>query len=959
MQGQHNNGAEGIPGAVVMWRRASRRLRPAPPRRGPTRTRRAERQLLAYASTYDPTAEIVKDVLGEQAGMPDMTFYDAERDQWLDFFKLLGMADSPRPGDLLRHIDDLIVTANGAGRESVDEQMIAVFEHIVPRWEKLAGEPVPADEHSAKAQTFAEALRARAWFPAQRDRRDLRRYPGYSIPEDRLYRPEELELPRNAHLVASQRPIAAIRSAEPGLLVRSVLGFPLAPPLEVVVADFDRLLELWESPSHGGIQRIALERSLGEIYRYFGGHLGDAGTSAESRGANEVLSNQRLQHHYADRACLWDGARFWMPRHVFRERVPYFGRHRVQISPGDRQSDRGYDRLGRRSAPTVDDFVDYLKELSAAHAGAPLDATELTNVLEVLRLLGAALANYGPLKTEVFVPTRDGLLASSRDAFLSDAPWYEGAPGLATMPLLHPSVPDVIVEAAGIDRLSERVKERRVGELVPATDCNAVERCRRWQVTMRSDEFQSAVARLVKHQRGSVPWEQLSWLTNASVVPVNKIETELFVLRNGSIELVGRSEVGFFHQDHDEAFFLKVQAKPVMVSFLAEAINKRLADDYVHDRSLLVTILDTSPVEICALLDTFRVPAYAAPDEGDHRFTGETLDSSGVTFPDTAGDDVPDDTDAQGDGWHDEDGENTRHAEDDVTTAGDDNTASSPVVDIGRTDGQARAVRTGARSSPGPLASVPRDGRSSPDAKNRSAAGEQPDSHAGPDNRAPTTSRHGRSSSTNSAKSKGHQERVTTYVAPVGQELPEEDPTDDELPSSVAFGIGTAAVDRVLAFEAAAGREAKAMPHNNPGYDVESLDRDNDLRYIEVKGIDGPWTDRGVPLSLRQFDFAQQLGERFWLYVVEFARDAAGSKVHPVRNPAGRITEFRFDSGWRNWRTSSRRNATPVSERTQNVLSATRAAKQGPNRGWARRERGLPVNARPSACAARGRCRRR
>jgi hypothetical protein len=44
------------------------------------------------------------------------------------------------------------------------------------------------------------------------------------------------------------------------------------------------------------------------------------------------------------------------------------------------------------------------------------------------------------------------------------------------------------------------------------------------------------------------------------------------------------------------------------------------------------------------------------------------------------------------------------------------------------------------------------------------------------------------------------------------------------------------AVDAVLAAERALGRVSTEMPHNNPGYDIESLPPSGSLVFIEVKG---------------------------------------------------------------------------------------------------------------------------
>ncbi|HEU5434585.1 MAG TPA: DUF3883 domain-containing protein, partial [Thermomicrobiales bacterium] len=48
--------------------------------------------------------------------------------------------------------------------------------------------------------------------------------------------------------------------------------------------------------------------------------------------------------------------------------------------------------------------------------------------------------------------------------------------------------------------------------------------------------------------------------------------------------------------------------------------------------------------------------------------------------------------------------------------------------------------------------------------------------------------------------------------------------------------IDRLAVDAVLAAERALGHEPREMPHNHPGYDVESRALDGHLRFIEVKG---------------------------------------------------------------------------------------------------------------------------
>jgi hypothetical protein len=88
------------------------------------------------------------------------------------------------------------------------------------------------------------------------------------------------------------------------------------------------------------------------------------------------------------------------------------------------------------------------------------------------------------------------------------------------------------------------------------------------------------------------------------------------------------------------------------------------------------------------------------------------------------------------------------------------------------------------------------------------------------------------------------------------------------------------------------------MPHLNPGYDVISTEPDFSTRYIEVKGIGGPWGEAGVAVTRRQFDFATEKLAEVWLYVVEHVRDG-NAKVYPIQDPAGKVTHFFYDVGWR------------------------------------------------------------
>lgn len=111
--------------------------------------------------------------------------------------------------------------------------------------------------------------------------------------------------------------------------------------------------------------------------------------------------------------------------------------------------------------------------------------------------------------------------------------------------------------------------------------------------------------------------------------------------------------------------------------------------------------------------------------------------------------------------------------------------------------------------------------------------------------------------------------------------------------------IGSQGVDHVVAYEAQFGRDALPQNHSNKGFDVVSArPGGSDRRVIEVKATVRAWPERGIPVSIAQIEMNQQLGDDYWLYVVEFATDPERARVIPIQNPASEIDYCVFDAGW-------------------------------------------------------------
>lgn len=113
------------------------------------------------------------------------------------------------------------------------------------------------------------------------------------------------------------------------------------------------------------------------------------------------------------------------------------------------------------------------------------------------------------------------------------------------------------------------------------------------------------------------------------------------------------------------------------------------------------------------------------------------------------------------------------------------------------------------------------------------------------------------------------------------------------------MSVDAAGISRVLEYEHSEGRTPVEMPHFHEGYDVESTNATGRLRYIEVKSLSGIWTEHAAAgLTAAQFETGRELGEQFWLYVVESAT-SDDYRITCIQDPVRRIDQHLYDDGWR------------------------------------------------------------
>jgi hypothetical protein len=84
------------------------------------------------------------------------------------------------------------------------------------------------------------------------------------------------------------------------------------------------------------------------------------------------------------------------------------------------------------------------------------------------------------------------------------------------------------------------------------------------------------------------------------------------------------------------------------------------------------------------------------------------------------------------------------------------------------------------------------------------------------------------------------------------------------------------------------------------GYDIESKSSpDGEVeRYIEVKATTGAWVPGKIKVSVTQLEAAQDLGNKYWLYVIEYL-GTDDQKIYPIRDPYGLLDGFYFGPQFR------------------------------------------------------------
>ncbi|MBN2034600.1 MAG: DUF3883 domain-containing protein [Deltaproteobacteria bacterium] len=554
-----------------------------------------------------------------------------------------------------------------------------------------------------------------------------------------------------------------------------------------------------------------------------------------------------------DKACLLlPDNRYVTPADVFWGEQP-FGRFRHQLSSDMRKYNDLLEKLGVRERPGPEDAQDVLLEIAHEYGGVnqPLDDDAYAVCMTCWRMLSQGIEEGKISEEEIknlssakIIPDDRKILNPPHLVFFEDRAGIAGKFGefLKHNVISRPQGAWIAMAKAGVLILSAAVEVRMLERVDPIEDL---------MVTRRVKDRESQLARIFEPLRQSIsPENALSLLENLRYFQAKELRIQ-YLLRLFNRELESKPEdvSTFCHQDENTLYFVKRNGTVPWASIareLALSISPELDPGQLASglKEVLSAESDDAARLILDELGFAPLETIGPVVSG----TGELIgDFGGATIPEGSG--LPPETEEV-------------------------NGEKPPVGPS--TPGEAIQGIFGSSGVPPVEATQPTQ-------TNGEAGSVGGEIGGGPKGERTKGTR----------KKKG---KLRTYVYPEESQYQGE---PDSGASEERSAVDQAGVAHVVEYETSRGFIPVVMPPKHPGYDIESKDNSGKIiRYIEVKSLSGDWGMDGAALTKPQFEKARELGDRYWLYVVERAPEE-DHKIHPIQNPAQRVSQFIYDDGWK------------------------------------------------------------
>ena len=794
--------------------------------------------LLRAASDCYAKTEALAEILGnnDEFWVDESIFAKSRSELYLGFFRSLGMRGKPSLEHALDKIETIV-------EEPPSEQTRAAISKIFG----FLLEVYQDEDLATKEEEFEDEIsrmRDKDWLPAAKEGK---------LDTEYWYAPHELYQPFRAGGFSSQVAVLGVKGMG-GRLNRDFLDFlemPPEPDTWVVVEHLEDCIERGLEPS-----------GLRLTYQI----LNERMKKEDDTSFIERLKDQKCIYAPNKKEFIGTDRFFWskpnLPLYCFK--APEWMHEYKEL----------FDFLGVAEEPSTETYVDVLIDIADQFGR---DASGLPGKISLVHELcietlseklrddpGETYRHLASLREQPFLSTLAGTLAFDDEVAVQDSEWLAEPFGGELDARLVRSSPETaeFIEWSRIRPLSSvtRPKIVALGDVIDDEDAMKLVRDRSDLLGRLCSDLRRDTRRRLEKSLKEVELLRTDALTVCSV----------FRLDDFTFASSPRDEQAVFDADEAKVYVLLDLQGSYWISAFRAIFSTLLAGESKADIGTFAlsadTVLSASSREDAVLklqqagYDTNEVedlPMEELPEDevGELDFGAE---------PESA---QPD--------WDVDDDEVI-----DETEGSTGKTASDAHI---AEDARKKAGRTG---TPGVGEAGPKDS----DGRLGSPSSAQSGSEPGSQSKAYDTQKPTR---------KARTEWMRSYVKPEQGDTREGAKASG--PSSERISaIDEAAMKAVMEYERNREFVPERQPHFNPGYDVLSRSKkDDEMRFIEVKGLDGEWTERGVKLSRTQISFAQDHPDEAWLYVVEHALEPKKRKINAIKNLFFKADEFWFDRVWR------------------------------------------------------------
>ena len=767
------------------------------------------------------------------------------------FLSHLGMRDHPSIGHALDRIDAIV----GHDPSERTVSAIANLFHFV----FLAFENEDLAERNDEFDEEIERLRYTEWLPAIIDG---------ELNTSAWYAPHELYQPFRSSAFESQVPVLSIRSDRKRPFNREFLGFlemSAAPETSVVVDHLNHCIE----------QNVEANDT---VYQVLTEKLRDE----EDILALEQLRSSQCVYSSKHKKYVHPGRVFWaeprLPKFCFAA-PEWMHRHKEL-----------FDFIGVNDAPNSETYAGVLRDIAESYGA---NSSELPTDIQLihdscLREVATHIRSHpesapsllSELDDQPFLITLSKTLAFKDEVAIRDNEWLvEPFSGELDAQLIYGSPENAeVIDYLRIPRLSSvtDIEVVRLGKEIPDEEAAGVFRKRSLLLIRLLSSVRAETRKRVGDAFSQIEIARTDFLQVRSV----------FSLTDHPIVSTPKSVKAHFDRDQNK-LYLHLDLGNVFWSEALKAMVVLLAggDEDLDIRN--IAFIGKQVLQAQSFEQALNDLEEAGFDEVIEQ------QQSGLELPtEDLGDIADDDEDAQ----HLTDVDSVESSDEDAALFSSDSDNGfdedfETEEDIDEDDTQ--PIRPSKGPGEGAGTGTGKSGSDSSD-------NEAPEGHSGNRQGSLSGGSSGNHNHDENKKPNRRTEWMRSYVAPKTDDDGDRDTKDSSGSQERNTAIDEAAMRAVIEFETNRQCSVERMPHFNPGYDALSTHkRSGEKRLIEVKGLEGPWTERGVKLTRTQIMNAEEYGDEFWLYVVEHALDDKNRKVYAINNPFFKASEFWFDEAWK------------------------------------------------------------